>query len=335
MRIAPTDTTPLSDENAPEPTRPSPPRKRAPAQKSHGARRVDVARRTPKDSDPRPENKDSDPRPEKKPPQQTEPAATKAPATKTAATKTDSAPKSPSDRSAPGVPGPKVAGAPKAVWADRGTDGPPRIPDWDESALDPDPLTDVGRENGREATVLDIPVHVAPLTRRRRRSRVFVTAVVLLCLLFAFVAVAAIRSSHNPTTPAASPRVAPPAPEVASSRVLKATHAADAAIILTRSALDAISGLPTLTNVAAIINPYVSALQNYETALTGAVVPSQSLSTLSGVRSLVRQDAQFLGTINVLPSLDLGTYLAEAGRRSTQLQAALSELRGELHTATS
>ena len=40
----------------------------------------------------------------------------------------------------------------------------------------------------------------------------------------------------------------------------------------------------------------------------------------------MKQDVQFLFTINGLPSLGLGAYLAEFGKRSTQLQMAFSEI---------
>jgi hypothetical protein len=318
VRIPPADTTPLSDENAPDPTRPSPQRKKAQAPKPHGAVRVDATRRS---------LKDTDPGSEKKPPRQTKAEAKTVPALE-----------SPLDRSAPRVPEAGVKTAPKPEWApDRPTEGPPRIPNW-ESAFASTSRPDARWQRGDETTVPDAPVHVAPLTRRRRRSRVFVVAVVLLCLLFAFVAVAAIRSSHhNPTAATLGPR-APSTSEVSSSEVARvelATYAADRATITTRSNLKAISGIPTLTNVAAIILPYVTSLQRYETALAGTVVPAAAQSTVGGVRSLVRQDLQFLGTLDGLPSVGLGTYLAEVGRRSTQLQMAFSEVVGDLRAATS
>jgi hypothetical protein len=304
VRIAPTDTTPLSDENAPDPARPSPPRKKAQAPKPHGALRVNVARRSPKDSDPESEEK---------PQRQTKAGA-----------KTGSAPDS-VDHSAPAVQEPGVEAAPKPVWgADGATEGPPRIPNW---------------EHGYDTEVPDVPVHVAPLTRRRRRrSRVFVAAVVLLCLLFAFVAVAAILSSrHNPNAATVSPPGGTTSELTSSavSRVQEATNAAATATTAARSKLAALPGIPTPTDVAAIVNPYVSALQSYETTLTGTDLPATARTTVGAVRSLVKQDVQFVSTIDGLPPLGLGTYLAEFGTRSTQLQTTLSETQRELRTATS
>jgi hypothetical protein len=221
---------------------------------------------------------------------------------------------------------------------DRATEAPPRIPNWERgfaSMSRPDARWDYAHET----TVPDLPVHAAPLTHRRRirQRRAFVTTVVVICLLAAFVAAAAIVSSlHNPTAATARPPAASTS-EVSSSAVSRlhaATVAADVATVTARSKLDAISGIPTLTNVAAIINPYVSSLQRYVFILTGTVVPDPARSVVGGVDSLVSQDVQFLGTINGLPSLGLGTYLAEVGKRSTQLQMAFSEVQGELRTGT-
>jgi hypothetical protein len=195
-------------------------------------------------------------------------------------------------------------------------------------------------EDAHETTVPDVPVHAAPLTRRRRlrQSRAFVTACVLLCVIVAAVAAAAIVSSfHNPTVSSAGPRTTS-TPEISTSgvsRVKTATDAADSATTAARSNLDAITGIPTTTNVAAIINPYVTSLQRYETTLSGTAVPAAARTGVDGVRSLVGQDVQFLTTINGLPSLGLGTYLAELGKRLTQLQTTFSEVQRELRAAAS
>ena len=230
--------------------------------------------------------------------------------------------------------------APKPAWADGKTDGPTarqKHRRGSRTGSRPprrrrDPTC--GGKHDRETTVGDIPVHVAPLTGRRRRSRVFVAAVVLLCLLFAFVAVAAILSSrHNPTAATAGPRATSPS-EVSVARMERRPPLQPtAATVTTRSKLDAIPGIPTLTNVAAVILPYVTSLERYETALTGTVVPAAAQTSVAGVRSLVAQDLQFLDTLDGLPSLGLGTYLAEVGKRSTQLQTVFGQVEGTLHTA--
>jgi len=166
---------------------------------------------------------------------------------------------------------------------------------------------------------------------------VFVTMAVVLCFLAAVVAGAAIVSAfHNPTAPTAHSGAAP-IPQVPSSgvsRVLAATDKAESATTTARSKLITISGIPTLTNVAAIVNPYVEALQHYQTTLTDTAVPAQAKAAVDSVRSLAGQDARFLFTINVLPSLGLGAYLAEFTKRATQLQLAFSEVRGALDAAT-
>jgi hypothetical protein len=156
---------------------------------------------------------------------------------------------------------------------------------------------------------------------------------VVLCFAAAVVAGAAIVSAfHNPTTPAVHSGAAPN-PEVPSpgvSRAEAATAKAEAATNTARSKLSAISGIPTLSNVAAIVNPYVEALQHYQTALTNTAVPASAKAAVDNIRSLAGQNARFLFTINVLPSLDLGAYLAEFSKRATQLQLDFREVRGAL-----
>jgi len=280
--------------------------------------------------------KDSDPGSEKKLQRQTKTEAN-----------TNSTPESPSDRSAPVVPHPKVKAAPKPVWVpepigspkpaaplDSETESQPRIPNWERAFA-----SDARWQGPDGTTPSDIPVHAPPHARRRRlpRSRAFVTVAVVLCFLVAIVAGAAIVSAfHNPTAPTANPGAAPnsevPSPAVA--RVQAATDTAEAATTTARSTLNTVPGIPTLTNVSAIINPYVESLQHYQTTLTKTAVPAPAKTTVDSVRSLVRQDAQFLFTINVLPSLGLGAYLAEFGKRSTQLQLAFREIKGALDAAT-
>ena len=70
------------------------------------------------------------------------------------------------------------------------------------------------------------------------------------------------------------------------------------------------------------------------TTLTETAVPASAKTAVDSLRSLVGQDARFLFTINVLPSLGLGAYLAEFSKRATQLQLAFREIRGALAAAT-
>ena len=103
------------------------------------------------------------------------------------------------------------------------------------------------------------------------------TTVALACLLVVFVAAAVIMSSLHQSPPSsAGPRAASTAAVSSSavSRVQAATDAAAAATTTTRSGLEAISGIPTPAKVAAVINPYVSSLQRYETTLAGTAVPT-------------------------------------------------------------
>jgi hypothetical protein len=335
VRIAPTDTTPLSDENAPEPARPSPKAKKTPAPKSSGAPRRDPVRRSPQGSNAGSEKK-GQARPQQRPPAKVNATATSAPR----------APATPKPVRAP-EPGwtPDPIRSPKpAADLDRAADAPPRIPNWERaraSTSQPDTRwEDMQWEDADESADTELPVHAAPLTRRRRlrQSRAFVITLVVVGVVAAFVAGAAIVSSlHNPTAATPPTRTSSTHPVSPSgsgtSRLLAATEAAETATTQVRSTLDTLSGFPTPTNVAPIVNPYVSALQRYETVLAGTVAPPAARTAAAGALSLVRQDVPFLSTINGLPSLSLGTYLAQLDNKASELQLAFGEVESQLRAA--
>ena len=164
------------------------------------------------------------------------------------------------------------------------------------------------------------------------------TTVALASLVVVFVAAAIIMSSLHQSKPATAGQRAASTSAVSSasvSRLEAATDTAAAAITTTRSSLDAISGIPTPAKVAALINPYVSSLQRYETTLTGTVVPTAARTAATDTHTLVSADVQYLSTIKGLAPLRLGSYLEQFGKDATQLQADLGGLEGELRTATS
>jgi hypothetical protein len=173
---------------------------------------------------------------------------------------------------------------------------------------------------------------------RRQHSRAFVTTVVLACLLVAFVTVAAVLASlHNPTIgtadrpPAASTSVASPS---VVSRLQAATDAADAATSTLRTQLHQITGIPTLSEVAALVNPYVGSLQHYAAVLQATSVPAAAKTSADTARSLVNQDVEFLGTINGVTSLELGSYLEQFGQISNDVHTALGTFQGDLRSLT-
>ncbi len=109
-----------------------------------------------------------------------------------------------------------------------------------------------------------------------------------------------------------------------------ATRAADGATTAARSKLDTMTGFPTVTKVAPVINPYVASLQDYKTVLARTHAPTAARRAAVTAAALVTSDVQFLSTINGLPSLRLGAYFEQFGRDATQLQNALGTLEGEL-----
>jgi hypothetical protein len=229
------------------------------------------------------------------------------------------------------VVSPRVAALP-----DRGTEAvPPEIPNWDR-ASDPAPWSDTRWEHAGTTTRPPWTVHAEGAAQRSpiHRSRAFTITVVLACLLvvFAIVTVTVVllhRSADAPTGSTTATAVYPGA-----ARLQTATHAMNAETNTTRTKLHALPGIPTTTRVAALINPYVSNLQHYQTVMSGIEVPPRARTAASNVRALVSRDVRYLGTINGLPPLRLGTYLEEFSTGAAQLQKDLATLQHELRAAT-
>ena len=196
-------------------------------------------------------------------------------------------------------------------------------------------------EDADEFEAVGGPAH-APRRKnadRKSRSRVFTLTAVLASLLMLLVAGAAIAHAlYHSTTPAAAPpthHVAAPTTSPGTSRLQTATDATDSATTAAQVALASLSNFPTPTNVGTIINPYISSLQLYETFLSGSDAPAPARAAVAHAETQVRQDLQFLGTIDGLPPLQLGSYLVQFDTDATQLQTTLSALEEDLRSSAS
>ena len=149
---------------------------------------------------------------------------------------------------------------------------------------------------------------------------------------------AIVHALHHATTPTTAPR---PTPRQlyrlspGTSRLQSATDATDSATTATQVALTSLSNFPTPTNVATIINPYVSSLQLYETFLAGSDAPAPARAAVAHAETQVRQDLKFLDTIDGLPPIQLGSYLGQFDTDTTQLQTTLSALEQDLRSPAS
>jgi hypothetical protein len=186
-----------------------------------------------------------------------------------------------------------------------------------------------------------------------KRSLVFKATVVLACLFLVVAgAVLAVRALHHPTTTAAPPaRVTTPTQVAAgtgssgtsstgtaasaTARMQTATDAVDSATTAASVGLTSLSAFPTPTNVETVINPYISSLQLYATFLSGTKVPSSAQPAAATAEAKIRQDLQFLETIDGLPAQQLGAFLVQFDTDATQLQTTLSTLEQELRTPAS
>ena len=169
----------------------------------------------------------------------------------------------------------------------------------------------------------DAETHQRPV----RRSRAFTTTVVLVSLFVVFIAVTAVMVLlHHSTkaTPGTASTVAAVSPD--SARLQTATQAIDVDTNTARLALHTLTGIPTPPQVAALITPYISSLQQYQTVLSGAEVPTAARGAAAAVRTLVSRDVRYLATIHGMAPLSLGSYLEEFSTTSAQFQKDLGTL---------
>jgi tetrahydromethanopterin S-methyltransferase subunit D len=210
---------------------------------------------------------------------------------------------------------------------------PRDIPNWERGAG----ATSWPESRWEHATQTTLPVQSTrpgPDRGQRHQSRAPSAGVAVAFLVLILIAGAVVLASlHHapkaPTGPAAATTSTVSDSDV--ERMLTATIAAGAANTLAQSKLQPGSGFPTVTKVAGIINPYVASLQRYKTALADIPVPEGVRPDAVNAHALVTRDLQFLGTINGLPSLRLGTYLEEFHLDAAQLQSILGSLQRELN----
>jgi hypothetical protein len=191
----------------------------------------------------------------------------------------------------------------------------------------------------------------------KRRSRVFTATIVLACLFLVVVAAAVgVRAlRHQPTTAPPAHAASPAstarhttAPSKGSTnkgststastntaRIQSATDAVDSAATAASVGLASLSAFPTPTNVETVINPYISSLQLYDAVLEGGQMPPAARPAAASAEAQLRQDLQFLDTIDGLPADQLGAYLTQFNADATRLQTTLSTLEQNLRASTS
>jgi hypothetical protein len=211
---------------------------------------------------------------------------------------------------------------------------PPEIPNWERTA-ESDSWPESRWDHATKTRLQRDPVRPGPDSdpRRLHQNRTFTAAVAVGFLVLVFVAGAVVLASlhHSPkapTGPAAALTSSASASDVA--QMLAATKAADAANTKAQAKLHPLPGFPTPAKVSKVIDPYVRALQRYKTALADIPVPASARTLDVSAHALVTRDLHFLGTINGLPPLRLGSYLEEFGRGADTLHTTLASLQREL-----
>ena len=221
---------------------------------------------------------------------------------------------------------------PQPTWA-----AVPAAPEVD--AGDDEPFTDAVDADSDERGLEPVA------EEQKQRSRVFTATIVLACLFVVVVAaVFGVRALRHQTTTATAPPVtaAPPtrtAPTLPTSqdaaRIQTATDAVDSATTAASVGVASLTAFPTPSNVATIINPYIASLQLYETVLSGSKVPARGPAGGGQRPAQLRQDLQFLDTIDGLPAAQLGAFLEQFDSDATHLQTTLSTLEQNLRVPAS
>jgi hypothetical protein len=211
-------------------------------------------------------------------------------------------------------------------------------PTW---AMAPAQPWEVGRHAELASDFFDAPLEDEGEGEPKRRSRIFTVTVALACMFLVIVAAAvAVRSLHHSTTPppSAARSAPPPTSSAASSgtaRIQVATDAVDSATTAASVGLTSLAAFPTPTNVETVINPYISSLQLYQTFMSGAIVPAAAQPAAASAEAQLRQNLQFLDTIDGLPPQQLGAYLVRFDSDATRLQTTLSTLEQNLRAPAS
>jgi hypothetical protein len=159
------------------------------------------------------------------------------------------------------------------------------------------------------------------------------TAVIVLASLLVVVVAMTVVVLLLRNSPSTAPRAAPTTTvnsTDSTARLVTATQAADRAASTALLALHAMKGIPTPVTVAAVVNPYVTYLQNYAVVLSGADVPESAHSSASNALAQVGQDVQFLSTINGLRAVKLGAYLEQFSEDDALFRDALGKLEHRL-----
>jgi hypothetical protein len=153
------------------------------------------------------------------------------------------------------------------------------------------------------------------------------TTAVLASLFVVFVVVMVVMVLlHHSDNPPAGTASSPAALSAGTVRLQAATTSMNADATAARSALHSLKGIPTTVTVAAVINPYVSSLQHYQTVLSRAEVPTSARGAAANVRASLSRDVRALATIDGLPPLRLGSYLEQFDSDLTHLQKDLGTL---------
>ncbi len=231
-------------------------------------------------------------------------------------------------------------GSPLPAWEPLTEVTPPRIPNWEPPATSAEQDVRGWAYAGEPSFVPGIPhARAAEPQEARRPTRTVIIVAAVACLLIVVLAGTAIYTSvHHTTTAVSSGAPATTNGDIVSpatsARIHQATATALTATTTAQHQLLAMPGFPTPPKTARVINPYISALQDYRDFLSNLTVPAAAHGAKHTATEELNQDLAFLSTINGLEPVQLGTWLVQFGTNTVDVQTALSTLEQVLHIPT-
>jgi hypothetical protein len=175
----------------------------------------------------------------------------------------------------------------------------------------------------------------APASSRRKR-RVWPWLLALAVVTGAGVGYWKATSRHHAAAPpppvsVVHPKTTPQThgPTVASSLAAAEAKIDSASVALT-TGLDASHGIPTTAGLATIVNPYVTALQQYSIELALIKWPKSATSDSQALRTQVTDFTTFLQTLSATQPQNLGAWLTQLHTDGAAVSTATIQLRNQL-----
>jgi hypothetical protein len=204
-------------------------------------------------------------------------------------------------------------------------------------ASDPEPKTEQvwpGEEPATEQVAAvaraDDPDQIWYPRRRWLTSRLMIWLSAGAVLVFAIILLVTLLPANSHPAPVGTANTPSQPATGASTQYLAAAKQIDLAERTLTRGLHNTHDILRLPALAAVIGPYATALQTYETQLSKIHWPASAVSSGHALEASLRGYAEFLQTLPTVTSPNLGTWLGAFGAHSAYVQNLTSTLRQDL-----